>query len=841
MPQDILNKQIERSEEILANVIQSSDIAGDQVFATHLASKQITASHVTDDGITNALLAADSIQTSQIAAGNVVDSSIAGNAVQNTHLAADSVDTSQIIADAVEATHLASKVITSSHIANTGVTTGSYVTGDFTVGADGRLTVASHGATGRGATFMVAANDANARVKNQADYLCDGTADEVQINSAIADLPAGGGNIILSEGEFNFANSVRNTTLDSVTIQGQGDSTVIKMGDVQETTLDGAANLGQKDLTVHDISIFAVGMQIAICTKDYTTDDKDWGRIASIAGNTITMEDNLNKNHADGDAVYTAFRLFEAEGVDGCKFKDFKINGNNGNNYYYTQANAVTYAGIIFLAQNGIDLDTCTNCEVSGVHGYDLAGWAVAVCHSGEYNKIRHSIAHDGTNHGFILFSEDKSGFDDCFSYDNGNANTALGHGFCIENSTYCSLTGGSISLGNYLTGIYVFTTGLGCMVDGCTFIDNGSTGIRIATNRTTVTGNVIYTNGSGEIGISGSRDLCTVTGNTIYVYNDTGAAGTARGILWNPGTSTINGLTINNNTIYVDGIAYQGIGFANTINNVSCNNNTISGDEITSGAIGIGGTLGCDGKNVKINDNIMSLTTATYGIFIRRGPFTHSSIEGNTIEGAAIPKTGAIYFYTTDEQAGWKFENLGVESHNDLLAESSTHIRNGEDMSQATTFNFTIDAHPDTPRTLKFETTHANITAYTIEVKGITVDGLDTREIVEEFTEADGWSWETSHAYHYITFVRCTARTGTGVGDTADVGIGSKIGLGQKINVATDIIKVKKNNADYTGDGANVTADTTYHTLDLSTGGAIVNGDDFTVWVRQALNTIVP
>lgn len=54
----------------------------------------------------------------------------------------------------------------------------------------------------RTASLVVAASDAPALVKAQADYLCDGTNDEVQIQAAIDALPATGGKIQLSSGTF---------------------------------------------------------------------------------------------------------------------------------------------------------------------------------------------------------------------------------------------------------------------------------------------------------------------------------------------------------------------------------------------------------------------------------------------------------------------------------------------------------------------------------------------------------------------------------------------------------------------------------------------------------------
>lgn len=57
-------------------------------------------------------------------------------------------------------------------------------------------------------TFLVAANDAPAGVKAAANYLCDATADEVQINAALDALSAFGGAVRLSEGTFNIASPI---------------------------------------------------------------------------------------------------------------------------------------------------------------------------------------------------------------------------------------------------------------------------------------------------------------------------------------------------------------------------------------------------------------------------------------------------------------------------------------------------------------------------------------------------------------------------------------------------------------------------------------------------------
>jgi len=73
------------------------------------------------------------------------------------------------------------------------------------------------------ATFVVAAVDSEDTTR--ADVVCDGTADEVQINAAIAALPATGGSVFLLEGTYDIAAQINLT--DNVAIVGTGSGTKI--------------------------------------------------------------------------------------------------------------------------------------------------------------------------------------------------------------------------------------------------------------------------------------------------------------------------------------------------------------------------------------------------------------------------------------------------------------------------------------------------------------------------------------------------------------------------------------------------------------------------------------
>ena len=105
------------------------------------------------------------------------------------------------------------------------------VTGNVTGNLWGNVTGISSNATSsdlgkgypitRSATYVVAASNALASSKAQADYVCDGTADNIQIQAAINALPATGGLVQLSEGQFNIAASI-NVTVDGLRLVGMG-------------------------------------------------------------------------------------------------------------------------------------------------------------------------------------------------------------------------------------------------------------------------------------------------------------------------------------------------------------------------------------------------------------------------------------------------------------------------------------------------------------------------------------------------------------------------------------------------------------------------------------------
>jgi hypothetical protein len=84
-------------------------------------------------------------------------------------------------------------------------------------------------ATGGGkpyATLVVAASDSVATAAASADYVCDGTGDQVEINAALAAL-GGPGRVVLLEGTFHLAEGITMSSGAALVGQGMDATTVI--------------------------------------------------------------------------------------------------------------------------------------------------------------------------------------------------------------------------------------------------------------------------------------------------------------------------------------------------------------------------------------------------------------------------------------------------------------------------------------------------------------------------------------------------------------------------------------------------------------------------------------
>ncbi len=237
--------------------------------------------------------------------------------------------------------------------------------------------------------------------------------------------------------------------------------------------------------------------------------------------------------------------------------------------------------------------------------------------------------------------------------------------------------------------------------------------------------------------------------------------------------------------------------------------------------------------SNVNIHDNIFE-TCGGYGIhFItpNTGQIKNLSIKDNQFISCA---SGALSISDT------RISYIAYRQHPDLfmdvLAVDTNHVVAAQDLTAAPPIVCGIAAQPDVPRNITITITDgdASISAFQIDVVGVNAKG---QAATEQFLFAGGLVQTGNVAWATITSVTVTSITGDNAGDILDVGIGSKLGLSNVIYVVGDVYKVKKNTADWPA--ASYTVNATYHTVNVSTGGAIIGGDDFTVFYRSNLNIV--
>lgn len=111
-----------------------------------------------------------------------------------------------------------------------------------------------HWDAGQAATRIVAASDSGDKAKRSADYVCDGTADDVEIQAAIDYVAGlGGGKIVLLEGTYDIETYLYFNSDDDVWLAGCGEGTILRLTDNEQNRvilLDGSDNVWITDLVI---------------------------------------------------------------------------------------------------------------------------------------------------------------------------------------------------------------------------------------------------------------------------------------------------------------------------------------------------------------------------------------------------------------------------------------------------------------------------------------------------------------------------------------------------------------------------------------------------------------
>jgi parallel beta-helix repeat protein len=260
------------------------------------------------------------------------------------------------------------------------------------------------------------------------DYLCDGTADQTEINAAITALPATGGEVVILDGTYNITAKI-NVAKNNVSIRGNGNATILKRMYDSSTgegviTLTGRSGCKIANLQVdgnktsytnsNNYGIYLNNSSNNTITGN-TCNNNEYG--IRITGNNNTVTGNTcNNNSSSG--IYLSSSSNNTVTGNTC-------NNNNYGIYLYSSSNHNTVTG-----------NTCYNNSSYGIYLYSSSNNTITgnTCNNNEY--------------GIRLYSSSNNTF-------TGNTcNNNNSHGIYLGSSSNNTVTGNTCNNNNY--GIYL-------------------------------------------------------------------------------------------------------------------------------------------------------------------------------------------------------------------------------------------------------------------------------------------------------------------------------------------------------------------------------------------------
>ena len=630
-----------------------------------------------------------------------------------------------------------------------------------------------------------------------ADYSCDGTDDDVQFQAALNALPVGGGKLVILAGDYVFGATV-SRAIDNITIQGIGRASYLANDGI--TALFDAGT--QSNWIFRDFRTDIGSINIATATG--WTMENVWLGASYYA---LRVDDNITATSIRAPTGRTAtFTVAASDSSAADKAQaDYLCDGTDDQVEIQVAIDATDAVGggLVYLCEGTFNIhDTITIKNLVSIAG---SGWntELKLINNANCNMFESDPT---ANAGYLVLRDMQLG---------GNDNNNVS-GSCIY------ITAG------YLHGDWYYERLLiNHWADNGIYIESGWQHHVLDCIIEFIYGDAcFYAKPTGVTSDTNVRRLYLI-GSTFYAAPDN--VNPVNAIRLEGG----NGKQLNERIIISS--CSLGSRDANTIYLESVQDFIISNNVITAVNVVDNGIYICDdgvlaSEKGMINGNL----------FGRKGVTNHK--HGISLVGLTTGVGIGVNQYNVSEEAvvvtapntgGFRQSTFNI--FQDVLAVSATGIRSNEDLGEAIPNTFTLDAQPDVPRTLSghFDA-HAQITAYTIVITGVDAKG---NTVTETFTEAASpWDFETSNAYATVTSIIMTTRTGTGAGDTMDIGITDVLGLSNVIYETGDVYKIKKNAANAVVAGAQVNA--TYDTYDMSVI-TLAATDDFTIWYRSNLNII--
>jgi parallel beta-helix repeat protein len=344
---------------------------------------------------------------------------------------------------------------------------------------------------------------------SRADYICDGTNDQEEINRAINSLPANGGAVYLLEGTYNISGSI-SFTASGKSLIGAGSATVLRFAsgsNINIINATGVSNILIAQLMIDGNNKTGINTNgIYFDSVTYSKIDKVWVKNMKYMGIYLN---NSSNNNISGNNV-------QSNGFAGIYLNNSSNNNTiSGNNAQSNLQHGIllsnsssnnTISGNNFLSNSveGIILSvSSSNNTISGNIVWSSGYYGISINYSSNNNTVSGNIVGSSTYFGINLFES-------C------NNNTVIGNNVLL----------------NGQFGIYLMTSSCRNILSGNVIYDNGVTyswcsGIMIENNSddniisynllsdSSGTGRPIYICG----GAAGTSDNNYIVGNQISTW----------------------------------------------------------------------------------------------------------------------------------------------------------------------------------------------------------------------------------------------------------------------------------------------------------------------------------
>lgn len=209
--------------------------------------------------------------------------------------------------------------------------------------------------------IIIIGTTTNGWTSKDCDYLCDGTADNVEINAAINALPASGGSILVLSGTYYIADVI-NLNKPNIAFRGQGDSTIFVRMHNSSATYYG---------------VIYISINCPHCAIEDIKIDGNKGVYTSINNSGIYIRGGQNRIENV---------IIQNIGRDGILLYDETLVKN-------CIIETCTQRGIVILKDNAlIENNTIKQCK----HG-------IEVFTNNKYNKIHKNKCDNNLNHGIFI------------------------------------------------------------------------------------------------------------------------------------------------------------------------------------------------------------------------------------------------------------------------------------------------------------------------------------------------------------------------------------------------------------------------------------------------------